>query len=103
MLNDKNIFGHKMFIKRNQCQKIQKILDGPDKKPSAGFQHTRNLDGKGKNPQRVYPAGTDNDEQKGKLFPIKVSKGNQKNKAVQTETSIPLKGKLLREGIGNAK
>ena len=92
-----------MFIKRNQCQKIQKILDGPDKKPSAGFQHTRNLDGKGKNPQRVYPAGTDNDEQKGKLFPIKVSKGNQKNKAVQTETSIPLKGKLLREGIGNAK
>ena len=103
MLNDKNIFGHKMFIKRNQCQKIQKILDGPDKKPAAGFQHTRNLDGKGKNPQRVHPAGTGNDEQKRKLFFIKESKRNQKNKAIQTETSIPLKGKLLREGIGNAK
>lgn len=103
MFNDKNIFWHKMSIERYQSQKMQKVLHGPDKNPSAGFQHGCNLNGKGKNSQRVYPAGTGNDEQKRQLFLIKKSKGDQKNKAAQTEASVSPKGKLLRKGIGKAK
>ena len=99
MFNDKNIFWHKMFIERYQGQQIQKVLHGPDKNPSAGLQHGCNLNGKGKNSQRVHPAGTGNDEQKRQLFLIKKSKGDQKNKAAQTEASVSPKGKFLRKGV----